>query len=91
MGYIAENARKFFHPAAINEMLSTFLPQMDGTELDVSFLFFFMKLSEPAVLTLIIDDSFISILSHNFLATITPPILSPHDVSFVGVLQLLQV
>jgi len=39
MGYIAENARKFFHPAAINEMLSTFLPQMDGTELDVSFLF----------------------------------------------------
>jgi proteasome activator subunit 4 len=87
MGYIAENARKFFHPAAINEMLSTFLPQMDGTELDVSF----MKLSEPAVLTLVIDDSFISILSHNFLATITPSILSPYDVSFVGVLQLLQV
>lgn len=35
MGYIAENSRRFFHPAAINEMLSTFLPQMDGTKLDV--------------------------------------------------------
>lgn len=36
MGYIAENSRKFFHPAAINEMLSTFLPLFDGTKLDVS-------------------------------------------------------
>lgn len=36
MGYIADNARKFFHPAAINEMLSTFLPILDGTQLDVS-------------------------------------------------------
>jgi len=35
MGYIADNSRKFFHPAAINEMLSTFLPQLDGTKLDV--------------------------------------------------------
>lgn len=36
MGYIAENARKFFHPAAIDEMLSTFVPLIDGTKLDVS-------------------------------------------------------
>lgn len=36
MGYIAENSRKFFHPAAINEILSTFLPLFDGTKLDVS-------------------------------------------------------
>jgi len=35
MGYIAENSRRFFHPAAINEMLSTFLPRIDGTKLDV--------------------------------------------------------
>ncbi|EFI28576.1 membrane protein [Coprinopsis cinerea okayama7 len=34
MGYIADNARRFFHPAAINEMLSTFLPLIDGTKLD---------------------------------------------------------
>ena len=37
MGYIAENSRKFFHPAAINEILSTFLPLFDGTKLDVSY------------------------------------------------------
>ncbi|KAF8887958.1 hypothetical protein CPB84DRAFT_1816581 [Gymnopilus junonius] len=28
MGYIAENSRKFFHPAAINDMLATFLPHL---------------------------------------------------------------
>ncbi len=36
MGYIAENVRRFFHPAAIDEMLSTFLPTMNCTELNVS-------------------------------------------------------
>ena len=35
MGYIADYARKFFHPAAINDMLSTFVPLIDGTSLDV--------------------------------------------------------
>ena len=35
MGYIAENSRRFFHPSAIGDMLSTFLPLMDGTVLDV--------------------------------------------------------
>ncbi|KAF8898398.1 hypothetical protein BD779DRAFT_1607219 [Infundibulicybe gibba] len=34
MGYIADNSRKFFHPAAIDEMLSTILPSIDGTKLD---------------------------------------------------------
>ena len=36
MGYIAENVRRFFHPAAIDEMLSTFLPPMNCTSLNVS-------------------------------------------------------
>jgi hypothetical protein len=36
MGYIADSARKFFHPGAINDMLSTFVPLIDGTNLDVS-------------------------------------------------------
>jgi proteasome activator subunit 4 len=35
MGYIAENVRRFFHPAAIEEMLSTFVPLINGTSLDV--------------------------------------------------------
>jgi proteasome activator subunit 4 len=45
MGYIAENSRKFFHPAAINEILSTFLPLFDGTKLDVSSLLFLGEFS----------------------------------------------
>ncbi|KAF5377624.1 hypothetical protein D9615_005155 [Tricholomella constricta] len=34
MGYIADHARRFFSPAAIEEMLSTFVPLLDGTQLD---------------------------------------------------------
>ncbi|EDR15426.1 uncharacterized protein LACBIDRAFT_301740 [Laccaria bicolor S238N-H82] len=52
MGYIAENARRFFHPAAINEMLSTFVPLIDGTKLDSIlsshyYLLTFLPLSHP--------------------------------------------
>ena len=36
MGYIAENVRRFFHPSVIDEMLSTFLPSMNCTSLNVS-------------------------------------------------------
>jgi proteasome activator subunit 4 len=39
MGYVAEHARRFFHPAAIQEMLSTFVPLIDGSKLDVSYRF----------------------------------------------------
>ncbi|EEB98745.1 hypothetical protein MPER_01696, partial [Moniliophthora perniciosa FA553] len=34
MGYIAENSSRFFHPTASNDMLSTFLPLLNGTQLD---------------------------------------------------------
>ncbi|KAF5355656.1 hypothetical protein D9756_004216 [Leucocoprinus leucothites] len=52
MGYIADNARKFFHPAAINDMLSTFVPLIDGTSLDSVlsshyYLMTFLPLSHP--------------------------------------------
>ncbi|KAK1232605.1 Proteasome activator BLM10 [Marasmius sp. AFHP31] len=52
MGYIAENSRKFFHPAAISDMLSTFLPLIDGTVLDSVlssqyYLLSFLPLSHP--------------------------------------------
>ncbi|KAF9535513.1 hypothetical protein CPB83DRAFT_841889 [Crepidotus variabilis] len=52
MGYIADNSRKFFHPNTINEMLSTFLPLLDGTKLDTIlssqyYLTTFLPLSHP--------------------------------------------
>ncbi|KAA1468544.1 hypothetical protein DENSPDRAFT_833875 [Dentipellis sp. KUC8613] len=34
MGYIASTMRRFFHPAAIDEMLATFVPMIDGTAFD---------------------------------------------------------
>lgn len=36
MGYIIDSSRRFFHPATIDEMLETFLPMMNGTNLNVS-------------------------------------------------------
>jgi proteasome activator subunit 4 len=53
MGYIADISRRFFHPAAINEMLATFVPQINGTNLDSIlssqyYLLNFLPLSHPA-------------------------------------------
>lgn len=36
MAYITEAVRRFFHPAAIDDMLSTFIPMINGTDLTVS-------------------------------------------------------
>jgi proteasome activator subunit 4 len=36
MGYIATHMSRFFHPAAIDEMLSVFVPMINGMSLDVS-------------------------------------------------------
>ncbi|KAI0828367.1 hypothetical protein BC628DRAFT_1417934 [Trametes gibbosa] len=52
MGYIAENVRRFFHPAAIDEMLSTFLPMLNGTSLNSIlasqyYMLTFLPLSHP--------------------------------------------
>ncbi|THH19718.1 hypothetical protein EW146_g1513 [Bondarzewia mesenterica] len=35
MGFAAGIVRRFFHPAAIDEMLATFVPKINGTSLDV--------------------------------------------------------
>ncbi|KAL4243081.1 BLM10 family protein [Abortiporus biennis] len=52
MGYIAESVRRFFHPAAIDEMLSTFVPLMNGTSLSTMlasqyYLLTFLPMSHP--------------------------------------------
>ncbi|KAI0757264.1 hypothetical protein C8Q80DRAFT_1132754 [Daedaleopsis nitida] len=52
MGYIAENTRRFFHPSAIDEMLSTFLPIMNCTSLNSIlasqyYMLTFLPLSHP--------------------------------------------
>ncbi|KAM5538277.1 hypothetical protein V8D89_008164 [Ganoderma adspersum] len=52
MGYVAENVRRFFHPAAIDEMLSTFLPSMSCISLNSLlasqyYMLTFLPLSHP--------------------------------------------
>ncbi|TFY83738.1 hypothetical protein EWM64_g268 [Hericium alpestre] len=34
MGYVASTVRRFYHPLAIDEMLATFVPMIDGTVFD---------------------------------------------------------
>jgi len=87
MGYIADNSRKFFHPAAINEMLSTFLPQLDGTKLDVR-----LSILEMRHFTDILSGHLVIPLLSNDIPPVKPPTtLPPHVVPRVGVAQLLQV
>lgn len=88
MGYIAENSRKFFHPAAIDEMLETFLPQLDGTKLDVSL---FIIHRDGSELTPQSDHSLYSVLSRDFPTSDPPQKLSSHVVPLVGVNKLLHV
>ncbi|KAM6497955.1 hypothetical protein JOM56_005903 [Amanita muscaria] len=52
LGYIASNSRRFFHPATIEDMLATFVPLIDGTNLDAVlssqfYLLSFLPLSHP--------------------------------------------
>ncbi|KAH9921997.1 uncharacterized protein BXZ73DRAFT_91690 [Epithele typhae] len=52
MGYIADTVRRFFHPAAVDEMLSTFLPSMNCTSLNSLlasqyYMLTFLPLSHP--------------------------------------------
>ncbi|KAF8213398.1 hypothetical protein K438DRAFT_1902498 [Mycena galopus ATCC 62051] len=52
MGYIAANSRRFFHPAATNEMLSVFVPLLNGTDLDYTlaaqfYMLNFLPLTHP--------------------------------------------
>ncbi|KZW02065.1 hypothetical protein EXIGLDRAFT_736784 [Exidia glandulosa HHB12029] len=52
MATIAETARRFFHPAAIDEMLATFVPLLNGTDLNTIlssqyYMLTFLPLSHP--------------------------------------------
>ncbi|KAJ7225820.1 hypothetical protein GGX14DRAFT_422501 [Mycena pura] len=52
MGYIAANSQRFFHPAAISDMLSVFVPLINGTDLDYVlaaqfYMLSFLPLSHP--------------------------------------------
>ncbi|KAK7694364.1 hypothetical protein QCA50_001550 [Cerrena zonata] len=52
MCYLAEHTRRFYHPAAIDEMLKTFVPLINGTSLSRTlaaqyYMFTFLPLSHP--------------------------------------------
>jgi proteasome activator subunit 4 len=71
MGFIASHARRFFHPAVIEEMLSEFVPLLDGTKLDVSNL---LRKFSPSILI-----AFQTILASQYYLTTFLPLSHPQS------------
>ena len=90
MGYIADMSRRFFHPVAIDEMLATFVPQINGTNLDVCWKMTNIPFTKHDWL-IVSEYSFISILPPQFSPIVTSYDISSHAVSLVGIHKFLQV
>jgi hypothetical protein len=90
MGYIADNVRRFFHPAAVEEMLSAFVPRMNGTELNVSPLH---VLPTAQALTPYAPPEYssLAVLYADLPPSFTPTILSPHVIPNMGIREFLHV
>jgi hypothetical protein len=82
MGILAEYLQRFFHPAAIEAMLETFVPLINGTDVDVrpSPFDLCFNLNENWAEHIILSVLFIMLLAHE-----PPTILSPYAVQDVGV------
>ena len=91
MGSIAQIVRRFFHPAAIDEMLSTFLPSVDGNNLSVSSHHNCIRGLTPFMCLLLPEYPSITILHADVLAAFTPSILPPHALPTMGIRELLYV
>ncbi|KAL4069445.1 hypothetical protein J3A83DRAFT_4095440 [Scleroderma citrinum] len=71
MGYIADTVRRFFHPAAINDMLAVFVPGINGTDLNSIlssqyYLLTFLPLTHPQVYLPMLTRLWESINSYMF-------------------------
>lgn len=84
MGYLADMSRRFFHPAAIDEMLATFVPQINGTDLDVCREMSNLLYNEHGWL-IVSEYSIISILPPQFSPINPSHNISSYVVSLVGI------
>ena len=91
MGYVAETVRRFFHPAAIDEMLSTFIPMIDGTSLSVSLYTFNNSAQVFELILRDTEDTRRPILPAKLPAALPPSILPATHVQTLGVDQLVHV
>ena len=91
MGYIAEHVRRFYHPAAIDEMLSTFLPLMNGTSLSVSDNILSSVGPQRLNIGITIEHASNTILPPDILANVTSAILPPDTIPGMGIDKLVHV
>lgn len=91
MGYIADMTSRFFHPAAIEEMLSTFVPLINGTNLDVGYKSLNPTIYQANHSDIVTEYTFVSILSTHFSSNLSPNSVSSHVVPPVGIYQLVHI
>lgn len=84
MGNIGNMSRRFFHPAAIEEMLTTFVPLINGTDLDVCYL----RSSYHSYANWITECPCLSILSPKLSTLVSSDDVPSHVVPSVGVHEL---
>jgi hypothetical protein len=85
MGFIAENARRFFHPSAVEDMLATFVPQINANNLDVRS----CLLDKIALANYISECPCNPILHGDILAFEPSTTISTYALSMVGISQFL--
>lgn len=91
MGYVAEHVRRFYHPATIDEMLSTFLPLMNGTSLSVSDILLSNVGQQRLNNGITTEHASNTILSPDILANVTSAILPPDTIQGMGIDKLIHV
>ena len=90
MGYILDSSRRFFHPACIDEMLETFLPYMNGTNLNVSpNLRLNLRIAHGLTLFVTVCLSY-GILLAVVLASVTSTVVSTDALPLMGISELVQ-
>lgn len=82
---IANSVRRFFHPAAIDEMLSTFVPLIDGTDLNVSPAAHTNSKTSRVKFEFSIESPLYAILSLDFPSSIPSPIIFTFPLPTLGV------
>jgi len=90
-GYIAETVRRFFHPAAIEEMLSVFVPLLNGTVLDV-WLSQLTSFHLPTwLITASTEFALLSVLPVNLSSAKPPAVVSAYALHYLEVGKFLHV
>jgi hypothetical protein len=90
VAFITGIVRRFFHPSAIDEMLSVFVPMLNGTDLDVC-IYVSCENTNSFILFHYVEFTLITILHVNFSSAKPSSVLSTYAFPRVGIRQFVHV